>query len=151
MLTQEQWVEKQRAKREEEFAPPSAYNAAESSSSSAIPEDSETAGLLYFTTKKPKKRKPMPEKPPKEEKRVPIRFEYSADGDGEDTPKEQQTAQRKGMEIPPPLSYDNSATSSKATKPKSNISDAIEAGLNFLRKKAEQKAGKKDHPYFDPF
>src|SRR5262245_53891809 len=137
-MTQEQWNDKQRSKREKEFAPPSTYVIDPTS------ESAEASSLLYFTSVRPKKRKSMPYKA-KKDKRVPINFEYSADTEVPNSAPETQP-QRKGTEIPPPSSYEMS-NSASAKPAKSNISVAIEAGLNFLKDEAQKKSVKKDNPY----
>lgn len=131
-MSQDQWNEKQRSKREKEFAPPSSYKKDEINHS-----EEDTSSGLYFTSKKPKffKNK-FPQKP------VPIDAEYTVE---DEKPIAQPRGQ--GAEIPPPTSYEQSTRVPKANK--LNVADAVEAGLNFLRNEAERKAAKKPRPCFD--
>lgn len=129
MLTQNEWNEKQRAKRVHEFAPPSSYEA-------RIPQDSNT---LYFTTKKLKSEKP------KEYKSVPIQFEYDIEKVHKNNPITDK--RKKGVEVPPPMSYENTTSVKKPNK--MNISDSIEAGLNYLKNKEERKDKQSDRKMFD--
>lgn len=123
-MSQEQWNEKQRIKRQKEFAPPTSYKKDEIEIA-----ETDNSGL-YFTSKKPKFSKETPGKG------APIKFEYSIDEEAAPTPQ----PRGQGTEIPPPPSYDNSA---KPKAKKLEMADAIEAGLNFLRSEAEKKTARK--------
>lgn len=128
VLTQEEWNEKQRAKRVQEFAPPTVYK----------PSAHEDTGGLYFTTKKFKQEKP------RQNESVPIQFEYDID---EARGAPQPGVGRKGAAVPPPVSYNESTP---MRKPKnSSVSDAIEAGLNYLKHEAEMKNGRRDRGLLD--
>lgn len=129
MLTQNEWNEKQRAKRVQEFAPPSSYEA-------RIPQDANT---LYFTTKKLKSEKP------KEYNSVPIQFEYDIEKVHKNDPITDK--RKKGVEVPPPVSYENTTSVKKPNK--MNMSDSIEAGLNYLKNKEERKNKQSNRKMFD--
>lgn len=142
-MSQDQWNEKQRSKRNEEFAPPSSYKKPLHSShreptphshrESTPIEIPEPTGGLYFTSKKARFSKGV-------EKRTPIEPEYTVEEAESFEPK----PRGEGAEIPPPPSY-NEPT--KVPKPKSSdLADSIDAGLQFLRNLAEKRASAKPRP-----
>jgi hypothetical protein len=124
VLSQEEYNERQRAKREKEFAPPSTYKI------DTFDVEEEPSGL-HFTTKK-KKRNAVEDIP------VPIDAEY----DIEASPKKVKVTERQGTEVPPPLFYDKASTLKKSKK--LDLGQSIEMGLNRLRREAETKCEKRE-------
>lgn len=114
VLSQEEYNERQRSKRVQEFAPPSLYKI----------EVPEFEGGLHFSTKK-KKRNPV---------------EMDVEYDIETKTKEATITKKQGTEIPPPLSYDNTASCGKSKK--LDLSESIEMGLNKLRREVEKNQKK---------
>lgn len=167
--SQEEWVDKKRRERPEEFAPPSSYRKNfRSTVEDNLPRDVDRS--LKFSTKRslkddvnPYKRSSYEEIPqdklmeptpiidecvetPLHNKTKRIQSDYSSDSDSDDS-------QRKGAEIAPPPTYDNygpsSTKKSKTSKSKENIELSIEEGLKFLRKQVEKKeTGKHDNDMF---
>ena len=130
-MSQDQWNEKQRSKRNEEFAPPTSYK---ETTPFEIPEPSNSG--LYFTSKRPKFSKGLA-------KQTPIKSEYSIEEEEKFEPK----PRGQGAEIPPPSSYDKSTNIPKPRK--SDLEDSIEAGLQFLRSQVERKTSTKPRPSFE--
>ena len=124
-MSQEEYNERQRAKREQEFAPPSSYKI-------NVPDVEEESGGLHFTTKK--KRKPIAVE------NIPIPSDPTCDI-GART-KKAKVSERQGTEIPPPISYHKTTAVGKSKK--LDLSDSIEMGLNRLRHAAEMKSRKKE-------
>ena len=125
VLSQEEYNERQRAKREKEFAPPSSYKI------DVTPDVQEETGGLRFSTKK-KKRVAVENIP------IPIDPEY----DVEAKTKKAKVPERQGTEIPPPLTYDKVTTSGKSKK--LDLAESIEMGLNRLRQEAEMRSKKRE-------
>lgn len=132
VLSQEEYNERQRAKREKEFAPPSLYKI--DTTPDVVPDIEEETGGLRFSTKKKKKRSFLENIP------IPIDPEY----DIEATTKKAKVPERQGTEIPPPLTYEK-VTTSKKTK-KLDLAESIEMGLNRLRQEAERRNQTKREP-----
>ncbi|KAG4077378.1 hypothetical protein HA402_009779 [Bradysia odoriphaga] len=134
-MSQEQWNEQQRSKRNMEFAPmPGTQTATRHSNpfnrpsyTAAAFEECENK-TLNFTTKK---RKPFVVRPVDEPSSAgtPINNELI----------DNYIASRRGAEIAPPANLDDSGTFTK--KPKRNepsIESSIEAGLKFLREQSDK-------------
>lgn len=167
-MTQDEWVEKKRNERAEEFAPPQIYSKREFRSSVKTSNSGETDKSLKFTTKKFKTKKGRREK-------VNVEAEVSdtlediyqsvameptpienlcEEADFDDHNKtmhekiyETETissgSTRKGVEIAPPPTYEyygpSDSKKRKYVKSEVNIQNSIEAGLKFLRKQVEDK------------
>jgi hypothetical protein len=138
-MTQEEWVNKKRDERPDEFAP---FYSRESESRSDRRDQSE--GRV------PKKKKYFQEN----------RFEPTKYPQTEHEPSHQASATtsgaaqgRRGAEIPPPASFDYYTPQHKSfqsNKTRANDTEkAIEAGLSFLRQQMEKKSNKKDREFPD--
>lgn len=161
--TQEEWVEKKRRERPEEFAPPTAFQKRSKTKTDRDSSEVYENKSLYFSTKKsadsnrninPYKRNIVPET------RTPIVNELSDDDSVYD--KEMRTSdpdsdderRGKGVEVAPPPTFDYYGPSSskrhRVDRKKENIEDSITAGLNYLREQTEQKqkSHKRDNDMF---
>lgn len=122
VLSQEEWMEKKRLERNEEFAPPNLYSSQKS------------------------RRKRQPEQV-REERQV-FNMEPVPIEDELEEEKVENTRGR-GAEIPPPPTFEMYGPTSKpyqTTRPKLNpteINKSIEEGLNFIRKQVEEKQAKR--------
>lgn len=146
--TQEEWVEKKRRERKDEFAPPRSFQSTQRKRTDSDCEEDEDRNKrnLYFSTKKSnhinpyKTNQTSAQHTPK-----PIVNELSEDEEEpSDNHRRHPKDSKKGVEIPPPPSFDyygpSGAKKTKVEKPKSSIEDSITAGLKFLRKEAEKRS-----------
>lgn len=138
-MSQEQWNERERSKRNMEFAPipetettarqqANPFNPFNRPSQSVPFEECEENKTLNFTTKK---RKPFVVRPVHEPSSVdpPINNELI----------DNYIASRRGAEIAPPSNLDDSGTFVKKQKRNdANIESSIEAGLRFLREQSDK-------------
>lgn len=129
-MTQEQWNEHERSKRNMEFAPMPATSTRQpnpfSQSHSYQPFDDCENKTLNFTTKK---RKPF----------------VVRHVDAQSTPTvindeliDSYISSRRGAEIAPPSNLDDSEPISKQKRTETNIESSIEAGLRYLREQSDK-------------
>lgn len=146
--SQEEWVDKKRKERPDEFAPPSAYRREYRSTTVHQVEDTDKS--LRFSSKKTSEKSKNPYKQNVVHHPVPIMNELSSDEDQDALLSDYKVisetndlSRGKRAEIAPPATYDYyGPTSSKKNRkgPEGgNVSDSIEAGLKFLRQQLEKK------------
>ncbi|CAG9854937.1 unnamed protein product [Phyllotreta striolata] len=170
VMSQKEWVEKQRKERPKEFAPPSTSRKDFRSRVNAGNEDMDINKSLKFTTKKHSNSETVYDKSCVEEscsssmQPVPIHdLDVSNDEDiskryegdkKKNTSSSYSDTERRGVEIAPPTTYDYYGPSQSKVRrtdvKQPNIHDSIEAGLKFLRKQIEEKenSSKRDDEAF---
>lgn len=118
ILSQEEWIEKKRSERNEEFAPPI----------SRPSRNHPTKRQIYcYSEEKTVAMEPVPIK---------------------DESEEDEECRGKGIEIPPPPTFEIYGPSSKSRRTHFNLNNAdidksIEEGLNFLRRQVEEKQARR--------
>ncbi|EDW81006.1 uncharacterized protein Dwil_GK11827 [Drosophila willistoni] len=134
-MSQEQWNEKQRALRPQEFAPPTDMD------SSAPPK------RTNFTSVPPPLRTLYEQSEPefsnfhstKQEKHMQRRNYLAATAE-EEKYNEPSTSAQWGAAVPPPADLDLQPSSSKRHKTQDDLESSIEAGLRFLRNNCDKNA-----------
>ncbi|KAJ9576691.1 hypothetical protein L9F63_025413, partial [Diploptera punctata] len=129
VMSQEDWVEKKRKERVDEFAPPSSYRPDFIPSSDPQVKSKPT---LFFSSKKPKSARDS----------VKRQMEISSCDDLEAAGSSTETRGR-GTEVPPPATFEYYGPTSTAVKKNytkgGDLESAIDAGLKFLRQQTEEK------------
>lgn len=124
--SQEEWVDKKRKERPEEFAPPSTYK-----------KDTREKRKSW------KRRNSDEYNESKEESTlIDDELEDRLMSDYKEISKEDKRGRNRGAEIAPPPTFDYyGPSSSKRTRDKSNVNieESIEAGLQFIRNQFEKK------------
>lgn len=123
LISSDEWNEKQRAERKQEFAPMTAnfVRSDETYNPNTVYEEEKNEKSLFFSTKPKLKRRNL---------------------SPEASQQNPETNLPKGAAIPPPATFDYyGPTSSKHTKPAApaaNLEDSISAGLKFLREQVDK-------------
>lgn len=127
-MSQEQWNEQQRSKRNMEFAPMPNESVVINSNAfdpRGVDYDEYENKTLNFTTKK---RKPFVIRHVDEPVGTPIRDDLIND----------YISSRRGAEIAPPSNLDDGAHTSKKKRIEPSIESSIEAGLRYLREQSDK-------------
>lgn len=145
-MTQEEWVEKKREERPSEFAPPPSYTAVNSASTVTFKEHKKT---LFFTSKKMKHEHEQDFKNPL----ALAQHNDNSDGDYDDDEcgpsisewnKQKQSVESSGTKY-----LNDEEAASGHIQIRQDLSDAISAGLNYLRQQADIKQKKKEKGLLD--
>lgn len=127
-MSQEQWNEKERSKRNMEFAPIPNDTVVINSKAfdpKGVEYEEYENRTLNFTTKK---RKPFVVRHVDEPVGVPVRDELISD----------YISSRRGAEVAPPANLDDGTHTSKKKRVEPSIESSIEAGLRYLREQSDK-------------
>ena len=173
-MSQEDWVEKKRSERPQEFAPPTSYQPDFVPNPAAVLPEKPKA-VLFFSSKKPSNRVATitDRGARKSNVRIKVSDERASpawdDASSSDDVKQvwgiglhrtrmedsEQDVRGKGAEIPPPATFEYcspsfSGAGRKHSEPRmSDVESSIAAGLKYLRQQAEQRESQRDKGLLD--
>jgi len=174
VMSQEDWVEKKRSERPQEFAPPTSYQPDFVPNPAAVLPEKPKA-VLFFSSKKPSNRAATitDRGARRSDVRIKVHDERASpawdDVSSSDDVKRvwgiglhqtsmedsEQDVRGKGAEIPPPATFEYcgpsfSGAGRKHSEPRmSNVESSIAAGLKYLRQQAEQRESQQEKGLLD--